>query len=156
MSARDADLTLGRTPAGGTSEPSEFAEPPDSEEDAQRKAALAEPGLSWKEWSLYVAARWWGAILFLIIDAWIAETWLQTSFVWGLFPSLAAAIYAEFLLYRYLWHRPPLDEAKPRGGFRRSWTRPVKFGRWTPEGMDLRAGRPVIGYGSRPDPREFR
>ncbi len=110
----------------------------------EKRAALLHPGLTWREWFYFDAMKWWIGLGCLIADTWVAAFWLEAHVPLLMVPSLAAALYAEFLLFRYLWTRPegPIQGRR----FRKSWLRPVEVGRWTPEGEELRAGvRPSVG-----------
>lgn len=122
----------------------------------EKEEALRDPGPSWREWVYYEALRWWLAIGLLILDSFLAVQWLTWGSYLGLGASLAPAVYAEFLLYRYLWTRPAPPSTRRRGPFRRSWYRPVEYGRWTPEADYARAHgrRPEIDSGG-PAPEEF-
>ena len=113
----------------------DFATP---EGDQQRRlAALKEPGPSWRTWTFETGLKPYVLLLFLVLDAWIVLTWAEYGSAVGLFLTLVPAIYAELLLYRFLWVRPHPEEPRP---FHRTWSRPVWAGRWTPEGARLRAG----------------
>jgi hypothetical protein len=124
-------------------------------EELDKHRALQEPGLPWREWVLYRAVPWWLGIALLIPDASIVVTWIELDNVIGLVLSLGAALYLEFLLYRYLWYRPDPYGKRRRGPFRPSWTRPVEFGRWTPEGEAQRRGERPGATGNTPHPDEF-
>ena len=121
----------------------------------ERAKAIAHPGPSWKEFFYFDFLKMCIALGFVVLDAWIAVLFLEPPDLVGLGLAVAAALYLEFLAYRYLWARPPADES-PHAAFRRSWTRPVRFGRWTPEMFRLRAGlEPYLDGTHGPDPREF-
>ncbi|MGA7923785.1 MAG: hypothetical protein WCA77_07405 [Thermoplasmata archaeon] len=125
---------------------------PTSEE---RKEAIADPGPSWREYFFYSFLKVWIALGLLILDAFVAGIWFHPINLVGLVASLAAALFLEFLLYRYLWYRPAIERSGTR--FKRSILRPVPYGRWTPEAERVHSGlpaqppRPAAG----PDPREF-
>lgn len=106
----------------------------------ERKAALEDPGPSWKEWFLYSGAKWWISLGFLIVDAWVITSWFDPFDPLGLGLSLGACIYLEYLAYGYLWHRPA--ELRPVGSprFRPTWYRLREFGCWTPEEAEQREG----------------
>lgn len=124
---------------------------PDPDEDAEtledftipesyyreRRRALAEAGPNWRTWTFQTGLKPYLILLFVIVDAWIVLSWVAVGSWAGLVVSLVAAAYLEFLLYRYLWTRPSPEEPRP---FRRSFSRPVWAGRWTPEGDRIRAG----------------
>lgn len=121
------------------------------EVEEEKRRALLDPGPTWKEWMYFTAFRWWMAVLFLIVDSWIVATFLVVHDWLPLAGATATAIYLEILIYGYFWHRP--DPEKP------SYTRrfrglPYQVGRWTPEGVRLRAGQAALPE-SAPDPREF-
>jgi hypothetical protein len=119
-----------------------------------RKKAIEEPGPTWREYFYYSFLKVWIALGLFIVDIWIAAYWLRPINPLGLALSLAAAIYLEFLLYEYLWARPKVDETAARRA-RRTWLRPVIYGRWTPEADRLRQGLPITPGYRGPDPREF-
>lgn len=126
---------------------------PDLDEEA-RQRALAERGPSWKEWFYFEFLKVWIVLGLLIVDSWIIAIWLDPINVLAIVGSVAVVLYAEFLLYRCLWYRPDPDH-EPRE-FHRTYLRPVRFGRWTPEAWRVRAGLdPMPGSTGGPDPREF-
>jgi hypothetical protein len=120
----------------------------------EKKRALADPGPPWREWFLFDGAKWWMGLMFLIFDAWIVAGAEEAGlFVLGLV-LLVPATYLEVLCWRFLWFRPK-DDRPARGGFHRSWLRPVEFGRWTPEGTIVRTrGRAALGPQG-PNPKDF-
>ena len=123
-------------------------------EGQERRTALEDPGPSWKEWFYHSALKAYVALGFLIGDAWLATAFFSPFDPAALGASLLAAVYLEFLAYRYLWYRPDPDVERLHGRFQRTWLRPTQFGRWTPEGERLRAGlTPFPDAG--PDPRDF-
>jgi hypothetical protein len=144
------------SPDASTMTPEEEAAVIDQMErvDAEKKAALKEPGPGWKDWFLFDAMRWWVGLLLLIVDAWIVAFWFSTNAPLFSIPSLIGAGYAEFVLWQYLYHRPAEHPSHSVGKFQRTWYRPVAFGRWTPEGAAARAGVAVPVDGT-PDLREF-
>jgi hypothetical protein len=125
--------------------------------ELEKELALREPGPSWREWALFTGLKPWLGVGFLIADAWIVAAWLEAGSYLGLSVSLAVAVYLEFLLYRYLWYRPDPADAGRRASFRPTWSRPVRYGRWTPEAERMRAGLPLEGPSAEPGPdlREF-
>ena len=124
--------------------------------DAQtRKEALAAAGPSWREWFYYDFLRHWAALGFLVVDVWVALTFYFLPLpLAGVPASLAAAIYLEFLAYRWLWYRPEPGSRGSAAEFRRTWLRPREFGRWTPENDRARSGMAPFPRAG-PDPREF-
>jgi hypothetical protein len=123
--------------------------PTPESERKRREASIAEPGPPWRTWVFETGLRPYFLLMFLILDAWLVTLWYEVGSALGLVLTLIPAIYAEFLLYRYLWTRPDLEAPRP---FRRTWYRPVWAGRWTAEGIRLRAGAPMPG----PDPSRKR
>ena len=129
----------------------------------EKKKALEEPGPSWRDWLYYEAFKWWLAIALLVVDSWVVAQWLELSAtvgvnlaVVGAVLSILGAIYVEFLLYRYLWYRPHPDAPRlRRGQFRRSWMRPVEYGRWTPEAKRVREGLAAEPNATDIDANEF-
>ena len=121
---------------------------------AEKARALKEPGPSWRQWALHSLLRGWYALGMLIVDANIVVFWIEAHSVLGLVLSLVAAIYLEFLLYRYLWYRPH-PETPPERPFRPKPWRPVEYGRWTPEAELVRAGYPIYNSAEGPNAREF-
>lgn len=119
---------------------------------AEKKAALEEPGPSWREWGLHSALKWYVGLGFLIVDGLLVDFWTGQAVYLGLL-SLIPAVYAEYLLWQYLWHRP--EEAHPghRRQRRSPWIHPVRFGRWTPEAELARKGELIPS--DQPSPSEF-
>ena len=127
-------------------------------EGEEREKALAEAGPSWRQWFYFSFAKVWTLLAFFILDVFVFATFAQPFLPLALFPSLALALYAEYLLYEYLWFRPPIEKLfEWRKAFRRTWYRPVPMGRWTVEAEKLRGGVPVFPPGAEPhpDPEEF-
>lgn len=127
--------------------------------EEERKRALEHPGPTWREFFFYDFMKVWLVLGFLIVDVWAVGAFAQPFNPAAMLLSLVALLYGEFLLYRFLWYRPGDSEATRsarRAGFRPTWSRPVAFGRWTPEADRARSGRdPYEGYVRGPDPREF-
>ncbi len=125
----------------------------------EKKLALIDPGPSWKDWFFHSHAKMWVGLGFLIVDAFIFGTWLSDgsfpeSRIVGAVLCLAAALYVEVLLWRYLW-RVPADDAQILGSrFRPGWTALREFGRWTPEAAE-RKQHPYVPTDGAPDPNEF-
>ncbi len=124
-------------------------------EGEEREAALANPGPSWREWFFFSFAKVWSVLAFFILDSFLVAAFTVPFVPWILFPGLGLALYAEFLLYQYLWYHPTPELY--RREFRPAWHRPFRLGRWTPEAERGRAGLPAFGPGEEPfpDPREF-
>ena len=119
---------------------------------AERAKALADPGLSWREWFYFSFAKTWIGLGFLIADSILIAGWSEARNWAALVLTLVPALYAEFLAFRVLWTRPGVEEERTTD-FRPSWYRPVRVGRWTPE-----AWHPELDRGLRPvgpDPNEF-
>ncbi len=126
---------------------------PELDEDS-RKEALADPGPAWKDWFYFEFLKVWILLALLIVDVLLVASWLDPPDVVAMALSLGAALYLEYLLYQYLWHRPH-PEREPRE-FQRNLLHPVRYGRWTPEMWRFKAGLdPLAGLQSGPDPREF-
>lgn len=123
--------------------------------EAEKQAARDAPDIPWRVWWYQSGSKWYVVLGFLIVDVWVVGTALSYGLGVLLFVCVAGATYAEFLLYRYLYYEPDPDGPRRPGPFRRSWTRPVEFGRWTEEGAARRAGRTVRPSDGGPDPREF-
>ncbi|MGA7477213.1 MAG: hypothetical protein WBW47_08425 [Thermoplasmata archaeon] len=141
---------------GSKSPGDELAEESLEDRVADEKArALQEPGPGWRTWFFQRALRGYYLLGMLIVNVQIVVAWYEAASVTGLVVSLAVAIYLEFLLYRYLWYRPPYEAPPPRGRFRPTWTRPVEYGRWTPEADLVRAGVPIYRGEEGPSPKEF-
>lgn len=123
----------------------------------ERTEAIEEPGPSWHDYFYFSFAKAWGLLGFAVVDAWVIAAWLQPLQVVPLVLSLIAASYLELLLFRFLWYRPGPDDSASTGAFRPTWLRPVRFGRWTPEGERVRKGLPGEDLDERtgPDPSEF-
>jgi hypothetical protein len=120
----------------------------------EKRRALADPGPPWKEWFLYDGAKWWVGLAFLIADIWIIATGLEAGSLLIALAPLLPASYLQLLAWRYLWYRP-IESRSYRRDFRPTWTRPVEFGRWTPEGALVRAGGRVASGPQGPNPKEF-
>ena len=106
----------------------------------EKRTALADKGIPWKEWWFYSASKWYVVLLFLVVDVWALVAWADGGGVY-LLPVLAGLAYLEFLLYQYLYYRSPTRNQRRSASVRRTWYRPVEFGRWTPEGERARTGR---------------
>ncbi|HTS34003.1 MAG TPA: hypothetical protein VMI55_08755 [Thermoplasmata archaeon] len=119
---------------------------------AEKKAALADPGPSWKEWALHSALKWYIGLGLLIVDGWVVDFWLIQGTYLG-FVTLVPLLYAEYLLWQYLWHRPQGLRTGHRAPRRWVWVHPVRFGRWTPEADLARKGELVPA--DQPSPAEF-
>lgn len=121
----------------------------DAWEQAKKKA-LADPGPDWREWFLYSGSKVWIALGFFVGDIWIFLSWINPFNGVALGLSLAAAMYLEFLAYRFLWYRRDPEAPGIGGPFRPTWLRPREFGRWTPEGALAKRGlRPGEAGGPR-------
>lgn len=121
----------------------------------EKRRALAEPGPSWREWWFHDASKWYLLLVLLIGDLWLVTLGVESGGLLYALVALVGLLYVEFLLYRYLWYRPRAEEGRPRGAFRRTWLRPVRYGRWTPEADLVRAGGQLAPEEEGPDLREF-
>ncbi len=122
----------------------------------ERKRALAEPGLGWKEWALYSGLKPWIGLGLLIIDVWALVTviGLASEPTYGLWAPLgldplavvlfslisALTIYLNIVLWSYLWAIPRESDLRP-GSFTPTLLRPFAVGRWTPDYPAWAAGR---------------
>jgi hypothetical protein len=122
---------------------------PDAE---TKRRALLDPCPSWSDWFLFSGAKPWVGLCFLVVDVWIGTTWLIPLNLAAMGLSLVAAVYLEFMAYRYLWYRP--DEIRVGERFRPTWRVPRQFGLWTPEERARRLGE-LVSTPTGPDPREF-
>ena len=125
--------------------------------DPETKAkALEDPGASWREFVYFELAKVWIALSLFILDSWLVVFWWETPYPLLAAPTLALAIYGEFLLYRYLWYQPDPEKEYLRKEFHATWLRLTRYGRWTPEAWRIRDGRDPFGEPpAGPDPREF-
>jgi len=121
----------------------------------QKLEALRAPGLGWRDWFYFDALKWWIGLAFFIVDVWIVSWWLEGAPAILGIATLIGGVYLEFLTFRFLWYRPRDDTPRPRGRFRATWSRPVEFGRWTPEWRLVREGRLLPGGEEGPSPKEF-
>jgi hypothetical protein len=121
-----------------------------------RRKALLEPGPTWREWFVTDFLKVWIALSFLIIDTFIAATWLKPFNPGLLLITLGTAFYLEFLAYRVLWYDPAPIGRSIRQTFKPDWLHPVPYGRWSPPGERARKGLPA--FPDQPedlDPQEF-
>jgi hypothetical protein len=121
----------------------------------ERRAAIADPGASWREFFFFEFLRWWVLLGFLVADTVVVVSFLHPLFVPGMVGGLLLALYLEFLAYAMLWRRPDFDREAHHGPFERTWYRPARFGRWTPEGERVRRGLDPNPSSGAPDAREF-
>ena len=121
--------------------------------EEEKKAALEAPGSSWREWWLYSASKWYILLGFVIADIWVGLIWEEAGNALAAVLSIVALLYAEFLLYQYLWFRP--ESRRRAAESRPTWWRPVRYGRWTPEAdvARSRGARAIEDEG--PDLKEF-
>jgi hypothetical protein len=115
----------------------------------EKRRALEDPGPSWSEWWYQSASKWWIGLAFFIADAWLVVECLDLGNIYLIGPVLLGAIYVEFLLTRYLWYTP--SEVRRNRKFRRTWYRPVPYGRWTAEAAYFRAHPNATADGVNPD-----
>jgi hypothetical protein len=121
----------------------------------EKRLALLDPGPSWHDWFFWSASRWWIGLGFLILDSWILVAGIDAGNILLAVPSIAVAIYLEFLVYRYLWYSPAPGRRRRRGPFRPSWITPVPYGRWTPEAAAARLDPESAEADDGPRPEEF-
>jgi hypothetical protein len=122
---------------------------------AEREAAVAAPGVPWKDWFYFSFLKVWIALGFLILDGLIAGEFAELRSAGGLVLGLAIAVYLEFLAYRFLWTRPGPEEERSTH-YHPTWFRPVRLGRWTPEAFHPEEfARHLPSTVAGPDPTEF-
>lgn len=121
----------------------------------EKRRALEHPGPSWHDWWYFSGSKWYVLIGFLILDTWAGGFWVEAGYAALAVVSVIALLYAEFLLYEYLWHRPKLPERGRAPPFRRTWWRPVEVGRWTPEAAGRARSRGSPRDDDTPDVHEF-
>ncbi len=121
----------------------------------EKEAARRAPDIPWATWWFRSGSKWYVGLGFLILDVWLFASVLPWIGLGLAIVTTAVALYAEFLLYRYLYFLPGDDDEPRRGPFRPTWTRPVEYGRWTAEGAAVRAGGTVVTPEAGPDPKEF-
>ena len=97
-------------------------------------------------------------LAFFIVLAW-EITYLYPASntpLYEVLPVMAGTVYGEYLLYQYLWYRPSASSRSTRAvGHGHRWIVPVRYGRWTEEGVALRAGKVVPEPEHGPDAKEF-
>lgn len=146
----------GAPPPTSPEEQAAFEETVERVADEKRRA-LADPGIDWKTWFFQDNSRWWIGLGFLVIDVWVAGTFLEAGEPLLLVPAIVVAVFLEYLLALYLWHRPSETEYERPRGAARPWYSPFRYGRWTPEAARVRAGGPGLvtpgEHGA--DPNEF-
>ncbi len=114
----------------------------------ERRRALAQPGLGWKDWALYSGLKPWIGLGLLIVDVWALVTvvGLASQPSYGLWAGLgleplavvcislltALTIYLNLVLWSYLWANPREGDLR-RGAFNPTALRPFAVGRWTPD-----------------------
>jgi len=126
-----------------------------SEVTQEKKRALAAPGPSWREWWYHDGSKWYVGLGFLVADIWVMAYGFEAGALLGAIAVLVAAGYLELLLYRYLYYRPRTEDHVGSRPFRRTFLRPVPFGRWTPEADFVRAGGTFPPEQEGPSPKEF-
>jgi hypothetical protein len=123
--------------------------------EEEKRRAVDEPGVPWKDWFYFSFLKVWVSLGFLILDAMVAAAWSEARNWIGLVASLVVVVYLEFLAFRFLWTRPATTEERFTE-FKANWLRPVRRGRWTPEAWypERFATHQASGR-SGPDPNEF-
>ena len=94
-----------------------------------RRKALAEPGAAWRDWAFATGFKPWIGLGMLILDAMLLASLVETTVPWTALVALPFVLYSNFLLYQYLWARPPKD-LRHRSRFHRNWRHPFLVGRW--------------------------
>ena len=123
--------------------------------EIEKEQARRAPDLPWTAWWFHSGSKWYLVVGYLIADVWLLSAAIEYNVLAVGIVGLIVALYAEFLLYRYLYYVPPDEPTRSDGPFRPSFVRPVEYGRWTPEGATLRAGGTVARPETGPDPKEF-
>jgi hypothetical protein len=151
-------------PTGDSTLPSASQSPPDPAADfafeaevdrvaREKQLARELPDVPWRIWWFHSGSKWYIVTAFLVLDVWLAALVFGFGSIPLIVGLVAVAVYAEFLLYRYLYYVPE-DGERRRGPFRPTWSRPVQYGRWTAEGETVRAGG-TVAPSDGPDPKEF-
>ncbi|HEV8049783.1 MAG TPA: hypothetical protein VGP88_04230 [Thermoplasmata archaeon] len=122
--------------------------------DDEKKAAIEDPGVPWKDWFFFSFLKPWLGLGMLTVDAFVAGAAIEAHSAAALAGGLAVAVYLEFLVYRALWTRPGASESRSEP-FRPSWYRPVRVGRWTPEAWYPERFRIRAPGATGPDPADF-
>ena len=121
----------------------------------EKRRAREAPDTPWRTWWFHSGSKWYVGLAFLIADVWIVDLAYSSGALVAGLVALVFAVYAEFLLYRYLYYVPDPEWDNPSAPFRPTWVRPVEFGRWTEQGAAIRAGGTVAAPEAGPDPKEF-
>lgn len=126
----------------------------------ERKQALEAPGTGWRDWLFRSFLKVWIPLGFLIVDSWVAGFWIELGLFWPIIPSLAGAIYVEYLAFQCLWYEPSGGPSHSvRAQERRRWVHPLPFGRWTAAGSRVARGLAPYTSGEEaatgPNPEEF-
>lgn len=124
-------------------------------EGPAREQAISEPGPTWGEWLVGPFAKVWLALAFFIADSWVFVLWAVPFNPYAMAGSIAAALYLEFLCWRYLWFAPDREDDLKHLPFRPSWTHLTRFGRWTPQAARVRAGQDPYEAPAAEDMTEF-
>jgi len=166
-SAPDTISRTGWTPESGELRPDEEAALEEQVRRVQeeKRLALADPGLSWREWFLFRGAKWYLGLGYVIVLSWEALYLFPPPDVPGyvvvppyvVVPLILLTLYGFVVLWQYLWFRPfgHVGSRSTRGPTSRNWLRPFAVGRWTPEMDDIRAGRRPVAAAEGPDAKEF-
>jgi hypothetical protein len=108
----------------------------------ERRRAIEEPGPSWKRWALDTGLKPWVALGFLILDGGVFLTLYGSGTEWGYIlsgPTVAGALFLNYLAWQYLWHEPRDGESPAR--FRRTLLHPFYMGRFNERYADWKANR---------------
>ncbi len=118
-----------------------------------RAKALAEPGPSWSEWAKGTAGKMYVGLGMLILDALVWVSLEESSLRLLTIPAVPLLVYLNYVLYSYLWARPPKD-IQTKAQFHRTWIHPFLLGRWDPEYKAWTTGRAMKDATAVP-PEEF-
>jgi len=121
----------------------------------EKQLARDAPDIPWRAWWFQSGSKWYVGLGFLVVDVWLLDLAYDANVLALGLGGLVVALYAEWLLYRYLYYVPDPELDDPSKPFRPSWIRPVEFGRWTEQGAAIRAGGIVAPPEQGPDPKEF-
>ena len=121
-----------------------------------REEALREPGPSWREWTYSTLFKAYLGLALLILDGFALVTLEESNIVWlqwATVPAIPLVLFANYLLYAFLWASPP-EEGPTRRHFRPSLRHPFYVGRWHPDRKDA-LGRIRKPEGEEVPPDEF-
>lgn len=101
----------------------------------EREKAIAEPGLSWKEWALTTGLKPWFALLLLILDSFVLASLIEVpelTYRVVALVLLLPIVYSNVVAYLYLWARPPAN-LRHASKFHPTLLHPFLIGRLQPD-----------------------